>query len=542
MFSDKKNILQTVALLKEYGIKHVIISPGSRNAPIIQTITQNPFFDCQLVIDERNAAFFALGIIQYTGQPAVVCCTSGSALLNYAPAVAEAYYQQLPLIVVSADRPQEWIGQMDGQTMPQQNVFAPLIKKSVHLPEIKTESEEWYCSRLVNEALISCTSGKPGPVHINVPVSEPLFEYTADSLPKVKKINYFKPNKSVDIQPFAEIWNSASKKMIIVGQMFQNEALIEALERLQENSGCIVLTEHLANSNSEEFIHNFDRVLYKSNEKEKKALAPEILITLGGHVVSKRIKQSLREHKPLHHWHLSPNDEVVDLFMSLTDLIETEPEYFINQLANKSIISKESNNYSTVWYNKSTQIPEPEKSKEFSDLFVTGQFIKRLPEHSKLILANSSTVRNAQFYNLDRTISIYCNRGINGLEGTLTQALGFASVCKELVYLIIGDLSFFYGVNALCDVEKIKNLRVLLINNKGGAIFRSVAGLDKMGHLNDFVTAKHNAEATKWVQAASIMGMQAKTKKQLSKNLDILMNEKIEGTMILEVLTDIKYY
>jgi 2-succinyl-5-enolpyruvyl-6-hydroxy-3-cyclohexene-1-carboxylate synthase len=542
MFSDKKNILQTVALLKEYGVKHIIISPGSRNAPLIQTFTQDPFFECQLIVDERNAAFFALGIIQYTRQPAAVCCTSGSALLNYAPAVAEAYYQQLPLIIISADRPQEWIGQMDGQTMQQINVFASYIRKSVHLPEVHSELNEWFCNRLVNEALIACNSNISGPVYINIPISEPLFNYTVENLPEVRRISYSKPDKTVDIKPFADKWNIATKKMIIIGQMFQKPVLIEALERLVESSGCIVLSEHLANSNSEEFIHNFDRILYKSTEKDKKKLYPELLISFGGHIVSKRLKSFLRENQPENHWYLSNNNEVVDLFMSLTDLIETDISDFIHRLANSSNITKESYNYSNLWFYKSTRIAEPGNGKDFSDISAIRLFLKRLTEKSQLIIANSSTVRNVQFFNLDRSITIYCNRGINGLEGTLASATGFASVCKEPVYLIIGDLSFFYGVNSLWNIEHIKNLRILLINNKGGGIFRSISELDKLENLNRFVTATHDSNAEKWLEAASVKYMQAKNKRQLSKSLNMFMNKKIEASMCLEVITEIKNY
>jgi 2-succinyl-5-enolpyruvyl-6-hydroxy-3-cyclohexene-1-carboxylate synthase len=540
MFSEKKNILQTVALLKEYGVKHIVISSGSRNAPLIQTFAQDSFFKCQLIVDERNAAFFALGIIQYTRQPAAVCCTSGSALLNYAPAVVEAYYQQLPLIVISADRPLEWIGQMDGQTMRQPNVFAPYIWKSVHLPEIQNESEEWFCNRLVNEALIACNSNTPGPVHINIPISEPLFNYTVEQLPEVRKISYAKPHKTVDIKPFADKWNVTAKKMIIIGQMFQNPALTEALERLTENSGCIVLSEHLSNCNSEEFIHNFDRILFKSTEKNKKELSPELLITFGGHIVSKRVKSFLREYQPENQWYLSDNNEVADLFMSLTDLIETDIPDFIYQLANSSLLTKESYNYSNSWFYKSTRIAEPDNEKEFSDISATGLFLERLPDSSQLIVANSSAVRNVQFFNLDRSISVYCNRGVNGLEGTLAGAAGFASVCKKPVYLIIGDLSFFYGVNSLWNMEHIKNLRILLVNNKGGGVFRSIPGLDELNDLNRFVTAKHDLEAEKWLGAASVKYLQAKSKRQLSKNLDMFMNERIEGSMCLEVITKIK--
>ena len=234
MFSVKKNVLQTVALLKAYGVKQIVLSPGSRNAPLMQTFSQDAFFECHTIVDERNAAFYALGIIQALQQPVAICCTSGSALLNYAPAVSEAYYQQLPLIVVSADRSPEWIGQMDGQTLPQAGVFGSLSKKSVHLPEINSEKDEWFCNRLINEALIACTADAEGPVHINIPLSEPLFDYSEEKLPEVRKINYARPRKSVEISSFAEKWHKLPKRLIIVGQLFQTPELTKLLESLAE--------------------------------------------------------------------------------------------------------------------------------------------------------------------------------------------------------------------------------------------------------------------------------------------------------------------
>ena len=186
MYSDKKNILQLVALMKAHGIRKIVLCPGSRNAAIVHTLTNIEDFTCYSITDERSAGFFAIGLSLQGGEPTAVCCTSGSALLNLHPAIAEAYYQQIPLIVISADRPAAWIGQMDGQTLPQPNVFGSLVKMSVNLPEIHTEEDEWHCNRLVNEAILETTHHGKGPVHINVPISEPIYRFTAKELPQVR--------------------------------------------------------------------------------------------------------------------------------------------------------------------------------------------------------------------------------------------------------------------------------------------------------------------------------------------------------------------
>ena len=534
MFSVKKNVLQTVALLKAYGVKQIVLSPGSRNAPLMQTFSQDAFFECHTIVDERNAAFYALGIIQALQQPVAICCTSGSALLNYAPAVSEAYYQQLPLIVVSADRSPEWIGQMDGQTLPQAGVFGALSKKSVHLPEINNETDEWFCNRLINEALIACAADAPGPVHINIPLYEPLFDYSEKSLPEVRKIDYSRPRKSVEIHSFVEKWNKLPKRLIIVGQLFQTPELTELLESLAEKTGCIVFTENLSNSVSPLFISNFNALLYTISEEEKENFSPDLVITLGGHIVSKRLKHFIRQHKPKNHWHLTESGEVVDLFQSLTDLVETQALDFFSKLSAQVINEKEKPFFS-LWKNASLLIPEPEEDVPFSDISATGDFLKVLPQNSALHLANSSTVRNVQLFQLDKSIKVYCNRGVNGIESTLPSVIGFASVYKNPVYLIIGDLSFFYGLNALWNIQHIKNLRILLINNGGGGIFHLLPGLNETISLKKYVSAEHTTRAKDWTLAAGLSYLSAESQEELKNNLKIFTDTQTDQSVLLEV-------
>lgn len=539
MFSVKKNVLQTVALLKAYKVKHIVLSPGSRNAPLMQTFSQEKSFACHTIVDERNAAFFALGIIQSTQQPVAICCTSGTALLNYAPAVAEAYYQQLPLIVVSADRSQEWIGQMDGQTLPQANVFTQYIKKSVNVPEINNEQDEWFCNRLINEALIACTKDAVGPVHINIPISEPLFDYSVEKLPEVRKIHLAETQKCVDIKPFAEKWYKSSKRTIVVGQGFKSAELNNILEKLIQRGDCIVLVEHTANCSSPWFISNFDALLYLIAGENDKDFAPDLVISLGGHIVSKRLKQFLRANKPANHWHLSESGEVVDLYQSLTDLIETDCIEFLNDLYN-NVAEDSEKLFFDKWKGICNKIQEPARNIPFSDLLATGAFLKRLPKEASLHLANSSVVRNAQLYNIDASINIYCNRGTNGIESTLPTAVGFAAVHKGITYLLIGDLSLFYGLNALWNIKSITNLRILLINNGGGGIFHLLPGLSSAPSLTQYVAATHETSAKDWALAAGLQYVSAKDETELTEGLGVLTDEKIGNSILMEVTTDME--
>ena len=326
MYTDKKNILQLVALLEAHGITKVVLCPGSRNIPLVHTLSNHPNFTCYPVTDERSAGYFAIGLALNGGKPAAVCCTSGTALLNLHPAVAEAFYQNVPLVVISADRPAAWIGQMDGQTLPQPGVFQNLVKKSVNLPEIHTEEDEWYCNRLVNEALLETKHHGKGPVHINVPISEPLFQFTSDTLPEVRVITRYQGLNVYDrdYNDLIDRMNKYQKRMIIVGQM----NLIYLFEKKHTKllyKHFAWLTEHIGNQTVPGIpVKNFDAAIYAMPEEKIDQMTPELLITYGGHVVSKRLKKFLRQHPPKEHWHISPDGEIVDLYGALTTVIEMD--------------------------------------------------------------------------------------------------------------------------------------------------------------------------------------------------------------------------
>ncbi|BEH00137.1 2-succinyl-5-enolpyruvyl-6-hydroxy-3-cyclohexene-1-carboxylic-acid synthase [Bacteroides sedimenti] len=540
MYSNKKNVLQLAALLREYGIDHVVVSPGSRNAPIIQTLTQHPAFRCFTVVDERSAAFFALGLIEKLQRPVAVCCTSGTALLNFGSAVAEAFYQQLPLLVISADRPAAWIGQMDGQTLPQPGIFNTMVKKSVSLPEPTTAEDEWYCNRLINEALLKLTHHGNGPVQINVPLSEPLFEFTAEELPRVRTIRYSGGYpKSLDNNDyFRRQWAQSSKRMIIIGQQLPGEKVKNTIETLAAQWDCVVLAEHLANIPSDAVIGNFDQIIYALPAERWEEFTPDLLITFGGNVVSKRIRQFMRKQRPAQHWHLSLDGSVPDLFQSLTDVIEMD-HHFFSLLGTPE--ESQSMAFSSIWKNESEQLRN--KSEEFmaampfSDLQVLKELFPVLPEGAALQLGNSSTVRNAQLFQLNPEIPVFCNRGTSGIDGSMSTAVGYSAIHQALTFLVIGDLSFFYDVNALWNRHIGKNLRVLLVNNGGGEIFHLLPGLNKAESLNEHVSYRHNTGAREWADAMGFEYLSVENEAELKENIVTFVSDNSERPILMETKT-----
>lgn len=537
MYSDKKNILQLVALLRAHEIRNVVLCPGSRNTPIIHTLANHPYFTCYSVTDERSAGFFALGLALSGGRPAAVCCTSGTALLNLHPAVAEAFYQQVPLVVISADRPASWIGQMDGQTLPQPNVFGPLVKSSVNLPEIHTSEEEWYCNRLVNEALLELNHHGKGPVHINVPISEPLFQFTAEDLPDVRVITRYQGLNVYDRQydDLITRLNGYTKRMMVVGQM----NLIYLFERkicklLYKHFAW--LTEHAGNQTVPGIpVKNFDAIIYALPEEEQAKLVPDLLITYGGHVVSKRLKQLLRKHPPKEHWHVAADGQVADTFCSLTTVIEMDPFEFLEKIA--YLLENKPCEYPKRWEQLSKQMAEPDFA--FSEMAAIGKVLKSLPTDAVLHLANSSTVRYAQLFQIPDSVEVCCNRGTSGIEGSLSTALGYAWASDKLNFVLIGDLSFFYDMNALWCNHLRGNLRIMLLNNGGGEIFQSLPGLKMEARTHRFVTALHQTKAEGWAQERGFDYTAVHTMEELDAALSDFMQADQQGNpKFMEVFTD----
>ena len=515
----------------------VVLCPGSRNAPIVHTLSTHPAFTCYSVTDERSAGYFALGLALNGGTPAAVCCTSGTALLNLHPAVAEAYYQQVPLVVISADRPAAWIGQMDGQTLPQPGVFRNLVKKSVDLPEIHTEEDEWYCNRLINEALLETNHRGKGPVHINIPISEPLFRFTSESLPEVRVITRYQGLNVYDREynSLLERLNKYNRRMIVVGQM----NLIYLFEKKHTKllyKHFAWLTEHIGNQTIPGIpVKNFDTALYAMPDEKRAQMAPELLITYGGHVVSKRLKQFLRANPPKEHWHVSSDGEVVDLYGSLTTIIEMESFEFLEKIA--VFLDNQTPEYPRVWENYCKTIPEPQFA--YSEMAAVGALMRALPPTCALHLANSSAVRYAQLYAIAPTVEVCCNRGTSGIEGSLSTAVGYAAASDKLNFVVIGDLSFFYDMNALWNTAIRPNLRILLLNNGGGEIFHTLPGLDMSGTSHKFITAVHQTSARGWAEERGFRYLRADDEAGLAEAMTSFVSaEPTEQPLLLEVFTN----
>jgi len=536
MYSSKQTILETVALLKAHGIEHLVISPGSRNAPLIQCFINDAFFHCYSVVDERSASYMAIGLIHQLGRPVAICCTSGTAILNYGPAIAEAHYQHLPLIVLSADRSPAWIDQLDGQTIPQSKVFDSFFHTSVTLPEISTAESHWHCNRLINEALLASIQGGKGPVHLNIPITEPLFDFPVSTLPAVRVIRQSCTIESTLDASMLTKWNEARNRLIVVGQVPVCHELTAVLDELMQQSSCVVLCEHLSNLASDNFIRNFDVLLGATDDFTRSELMPDVVITLGGHVVSKQLKKWLRSTTEMEHWHISPDYTVTDTYQSLREVIVGDPTAILRQL-HESCSSQPHVEYITTWKQLSLAVPTPSDQLPFSDVSVTGWLLNHLPKDATLFVANSSPVRNIQLYKRPEVEKIVCNRGTNGIEGCISTAMGLSLLNEKPTFAIMGDLSFFHDLSGLWTPYFSPNLRIFLINNGGGGIFHQLEGLTLSPQLEAYMAANHERSAERWVEAANLTYLKATTFAELEQHMQLFTHPNLPKGVVLEVMT-----
>ena len=547
MYSNKENINLLTSLLVAKGITDAVVCPGSRNAPIVHNLNEAEQITCHPVTDERSAGFYAVGLAQATGRPVVVCVTSGSALLNVAPAVAEAFYQHVPLIVVSADRPQQWIGQLDGQTLPQQGAFGPMVRRSVQLPEPHDEEERWLCGRLINEALHLATCKGCAPVHINVPVTEPLFLFDEEKLSETTPFKAHTLPTTFNVDTF-KTFAQAKRPMVVLGQLPDGAVATDTLRSLSQR--CVVLAEPLS-SPSYNITHGDEavRVLTSADGDNVVApdstdrFAPDAIVYIGGTVVSKAVRRFLRQAKAPT-WVVTPNVfEVSDPLMSLTDIVECpmeETNALLQTLVAATNLSAEHEAFRSRWQRLLDRCGAHAESYEppFSQMATVRYFesqLEDLYEDLHVHYANSSAVRLANIYAAHR---VWCNRGVNGIEGSLSTAAGFSLGTTDKVVCVIGDLSFFYDQNALWNGRLRGNLRIILLNNHEGGIFSTLPGLDGSPAAHDMVAAAHNTEARGICTQNDIGYLKATNMDEMQVGVVTLLTQQADRPMVLEVFTD----
>ena len=498
MYSNKESVNILTSLLVAHGVRHAVCCPGSRNAPIVHNLNECPDILCYPITDERSAGFYALGMSQCLQAPVAVCVTSGTALLNLAPAVAEAYYQHARLVVISADRPLAWIDQQDGQTLPQSDALGRFVKKAVSLPEPHDDETRWYCNRLINEALLE----KHAPVHINVPISEPFFDFRVDALPEERKIELLPADISNQtLSHVCRMFVQSKRPLLISGQPM-NPGYDEAV--------CLI--------------------------GDDESYVPDLVLYIGGSIVSKRLKRFLRKAKET--WVVNATGEVTDTFMNLTRVIQGDAAVVEDQI--RFLLEQQPHPFVQKWETLLAKVRALAAAYQpaYSEMAAVKCFESKITHHSSLTTihyANSTAIRLANIFAQHR---VYCNRGVNGIDGSLSTAAGFSVVTDENVFCVIGDLSFFYDQNALWNQNLRGNFRILLLNNGKGGIFNLLKGLEQSPARDQFVAAEHHTSAEGICQQNNVRYLKATNMEELQQGISTLLNMESSRPVLLEVFTD----
>jgi 2-succinyl-5-enolpyruvyl-6-hydroxy-3-cyclohexene-1-carboxylate synthase len=537
-FSNKPLSQMVTQLCLAKGIDHIVISPGSRNAPLTIGFTEDPNFKNFSIVDERCAAFFALGLAQQLQKPVAVVCTSGSALLNYFPAVAEAYYSDIPLVVLSADRPENLVEIGDGQTIQQEDVYGKHILYSGNCRE--GQEHQIFNETEINIALNTAIELR-GPVHINVPFSEPLYLTSDDLLvqPRHVPARIFPPEEisEDDFEDFVRTWNSASKKMILVGVLKPNSIEAQQIQMLAKDESILVLTETTSNLHHPNFIPAIDQLISSLTEIELEALRPEVLLTFGGMIVSKRIKAFLRKFQPKKHWHVD-SKKAYNTFFALEKHCKTSPNYFLRELFERreKVVSTYKQDWLQVRQHRLSRHAAYLSEIPFSDFKVFGMLFEALPKNSQLQLANSATIRYAQLFQLNPSFEVFCNRGTSGIDGSTSTAIGAAWASKKQTVYITGDLSFFYDSNALWNEYIPSNFRIIIVNNSGGGIFRILPGDKETENFKTFFETKHHLNASQLCEMHQLEYSSASSENEIISLVKEFFSES-KRPKVLEIFT-----
>lgn len=536
MYSNLKNVQILVAMLKSYQIDTIVVSPGNSHNAIVRSLECDSFFKTYNVVDERSAAFFAIGLIEKLKKPVAICCTSGTAASNYLTGVTEASRRELPLVVITGDKNPYYLGQYEDQVIDEISIFQSVVRYSCQLPMVKDDKDFWYCNRIINEALLELDHHGTGPVQIDVPIEQGMLAIGADFsesvLPKVTTINRISVLSSED--KWKELLRNLNGKkvMLFCGQ----DDHISEIEKKLINE--IANTKHYVFAIDK--ISNLQGVgtleitgAVKMNELHITSFTPDILISFAGNTTLDYKFKLKGQSSAFQHWIVNRKGNVADPFKNLSNIIEANTVEFLEMLLKYGGVGDSS--YKQMWKASVDAYKIPPL--EYSNLYSVSQLMKKIPGNSSLHLANSTTIRLAQYCELNDDVQVYCNRGVNGIDGCMSAFVGHAAASQNMCYLIIGDLTFFYDMNGLWNRYVGKNVRIMLNNNEGAALFHFNQGLKNYPTINENVAAEHFATARGWVESLGIKYITAHNKKEFDERLNEFLSDSIEGPILFEVFT-----
>lgn len=526
----QSNINSIPSALYASGLRHAVICPGSRNAPLVMAFSRFGKIQCHSVTDERSAGFQALGMAKMLKQPVAVICTSGSALANIYPAVLEAYYMQVPILVISADRPAELIDRWDGQTIHQSGLFGQHIIAEFELPQNYDERSIEDVYSLSKLAYTSCINAVPGPVHLNVPLKEPLYMEAESEFefPEFKtEVNLL--TKNFEYPQLPDLKNY-KKKLLLIGA---SDVTIDVSDELADITNLVVLTDVVSNSRQSCNLPYWETVVLKTNEKELEELMPDLLITAGKMILSKQLRQLLRKFKPKLHIHCDDNGFGLDPFFSQPIITR----HSINEILS-SLSRDRDSSYRNQWttIQEKVKVADDLQMQTFNEMAAIKIILEQLTDNHVVHVANSMSIRNVAYnaMHLKSNIKLYSNRGVSGIDGCSSTAIGAATVDKREHVLITGDIAFLYDINAFLRQNLPQNLSVFVMNNQGGGIFKIIEGPSKMREVDPFLTTPQHYD----IKHVAALFQLEYYKISDFEALETLLNKESKGPFICDVKTD----
>lgn len=534
-YTPFENVKTLIGMLKAYNIRHIVLSPGNRNIPFVYLVEEDPFFSCYSIVDERSAAFFAIGLIERLNEPAAICCTSGTAVCNYTSGVAEAFYQGLPLVVLTADRNPYYLNQNEDQMVPQIDMLKPIVKYSVQLPKIHCSKDLWYSKNKIHSALLELDHGKPGPVHIDFPIEEGIGDCSdgyREEIPVIGRLYRFElgikqkdwENKRTELEN--------ARIMIVFGQSnVIDPRLMSAVDQFTKKYNAVVAADLLSNAVCRNQINMFS-LCEVISDKEKDEMMPDILITINGNIVAGIKGFIAKRKKTVKHYDIDRGGEIKDAYRCIDSVWECSPTEFFEYFADSESVSDDS--YYDLLKKRSDLMTIPDL--EYSSLYAVKRLIEEIPEKSLFHIANSTSVRLANLFSVRKDVHVYCNRGTNGIDGSCSSFIGNASVSEDtLSFLLIGDLSFFYDMNALWNRYSGKNIRIVLQNNEGAELFHYGYG-EKLSHINRHIAAEHFSTARGWAENQGYIYLCARNKDEFEEAIKVFMSDS-DKPVFFEVFT-----
>lgn len=538
MYTAHKHLQILIALLKKHGVTHLVLSPGARSIPFVRSVEIDPDFTCYSVVDERSAAFFAMGLAQELNQPVGLACTSSTATCNYYSAVVEAYFQQVPLVLLTFDRDQYLLGQMENQMIEQKGMYGIYCQTSITIPNVKDSHDFGYCQRIINEALLEMTHHGGKPVQINIPIFSP-DAFNVKQLPEVKKIErLIAGTQSKEWEEKKENICSKKKILFVFGQgkcLTQEEE--QALNVFCEQYDCVIATEHMSNVHNKYTLLTYGLAETISDGKFSEYM-PDLLISYGGNV-SGRLKDLFRTRpNQVEHWSIREDGKLVDIFKNLSVIYESTLLYFLHYFSDTDTENSNAHEYYKIWEHGVSDAKV--RNVKFSNFYVAQKIAENVQPNSIVHTGILNSTRHMNFFELDNSIEYYSNIGAFGIDGTLSTFLGQSVATDKMCYLLLGDLSFLYDMNSVSIRHLRGNVRIIVVNNGGGGEFHYIMGKERIPTIDKHISAGHHHSIQGWVESLGFAFYSAHGKEEFDQQFERFMQYDGEVPAVIEVFTDME--